>query len=453
MAKGPATPKDFRGFHSRSFAVWALLPVFALLLLGWIGLQRTSLVEEISFIGASSGMVTVASLARPASSGPVSMDPHPVLVIHPRGDIPVGLLPLLDDMARQGTAAMACALPAGDLGGEVEAIKDAVGAFTQRCGFQPADAWIVSFGSTAAETLAYASDFATSGIALLDPLLPDEMATSMRADTPVAILASGDISDRASAQLTLLYESISGEDATLGEPASGGGKTAKLSFLSPDGETSLTRYPGIPTGLGMMTPVFRNDLLRWVGVSFAESENAVTTRLLLPVDIEALFIIGSLTACLVFGSLARLLPKGTEHGRIITRTGLLLAGGLLLVCVAYGLIGRVVWSRMIMRWEAIAAGALILVIRLAVFGFLSLSRGWSGAVDRFIARGLDVVDLAAFLAVAAGVALMDGFDTFSCAAAGIGALCAWGYSRATGGLSGSLVFNHLAGAILLAALV
>ncbi|HEY5467414.1 MAG TPA: hypothetical protein VIL27_10325, partial [Clostridia bacterium] len=146
-------------------------------------------------------------------------------------------------------------------------------------------------------------------------------------------------------------------------------------------------------------------------------------------------------------------PSDPHTGHSHRPGGLILAAGLLLVCVMTGLGGRYIMSRPLFRWEAAIAGTVVLAVLLAIYGFSALVRGWSRAADRFILFGLDIVDLAVYLAIAAAAALYSGGSAFSCIMAAIGAVSAWGYSRAVLSLSGSMFFGHLAGSMILASIL
>ena len=450
MSGNPITVKRFHGFRKYAVIFWALLPAISLILNYWIYQERTEYTGPVSVPGISDGQPVSASVARPVSAGSVPDGKSPVLLIHASGDFPAGLLPLLDEIARQGSFAMSCELP---FRGGPEAVGEAVAAFIELCGIKTPELWLIAAGAAAESVLDYSGKQDIRGLLLLDPELPQGFAASVPAGTPVAILAASrggvDHPDR----LTALFESLSGEDATIGEGASGTGKVLSHTYLSPDGFIRLATYAGIPEGLGLLSPGYRNDLLRWIEADSRVAGTRSSALLLLPLDIMALFIAGALLSFLVFGSVSRLLPKDPVTGQPPALTGLLAAGALVVGCVAFGLMGRVLWSRPLMWWQAAAAGAAVLVIRLAVYGFLSLARGWSRSVDLFISRGLDGIDLIVFLVVSGSAALLSGGGVLAYALAIAGALCAWGYGRAAGELSRSLLFSHFAGAMILAATI
>ena len=447
MSGNPMTVKRFHGFRRYAVVFWALLPAISLVFLYWLYHERTEYMETVSVPGGSGGQPISASVARPVSAGTVHDGKHPVLLIHAPGKSPAGLLPLLDEIARQGSFAMSCALPS-PMGSE--AVGEAVAAFVELCGIESADLWLVAAGTVAEFALDYTEQHDIRGLLLVDPELSPEYAASVPEETPIAILAASRGGIQQPDRLTALFETLSGEDATIGESASGTGKVLAHTFLSPDGFIRLTTYGGIPRGLGLMSPGYRNDVLRWIEADGRVSSTRSSTLLLLPLDIMALFVAGALISFLAFGSASRLLPKDPVAGQSPALTGLLAAGVLAVACAAFGLIGRVLWSRPLMWWQAAAAGVAVLAIRLAIYGFLSLARGWSRSVDLFINRGLDGIDLMVFLVVAGGAALLAGGSVLVYAFAGTGALCAWGYGRAAGALSRSLIFSHFAGALILA---
>ncbi|MBP7401136.1 MAG: hypothetical protein KBA30_00805 [Clostridia bacterium] len=446
MPGRPAADTGWRLGRVLALAAWTSALVVSLVLAGWTGLRRTSLISEFSYTGRD-GITSVATLAGPASDA--ASAGGAVLVMYPVSDPPVGMLSLLDDLARGGFFAMTCAVPEED---GIQAIAKAMGAFADRSGIPTSRTWIIGSGAAAATALQYAAEHAAGGVALLDPGSGIPVKNLPAQGTPVGIFAAGNGSDGGADSLIALYESLSGEDATLAHPTDWTGSTFVRTYLAPDGGTRLSVYPDVPAGIGLTVPVYLGDVLRWMSASGPDGQSGSASRLLLPLDAGAVFLSAALSAGLVFGSLSRLLPRG-DRIHAASLYGFLAAGAVLLAGVAFGLAGRLLWSRPLMRWESVAAGAVLLVARLPLFGSLSLSRGWSASTDRFVNRWLEVADLGVFLVVSGGVALLDGLGFFACVSAAFGALCAWGLTRATGGLSRSLSFSHLAGAILLAALV
>ncbi|NLN46610.1 MAG: hypothetical protein GX153_08610 [Clostridiaceae bacterium] len=433
--------------RTATLLAWALVPLIALGMLCWSGWSRSSGISEIPLSDAGGGKALVASLSCPAS---IPADGRPVLVLYPEQAAPAGMLPLLDDLARAGACAMSCPLPAMP---DASILQNAVDLLAEKAGVTAGRIWLLAYRDAARIVLNDPALASVAGWTLLDPG-PDFFSP---ADDPPAlptgIFATGGDAEKRDGTLYEFFEALSGEDTTLAPPSESEGPTRSMTYVSADGDTRLTFYPGIPTGLGLMSPVLRDDLARWMGTSEPDGRLGRPGFLLLPFDATVLFVAGALMAVLVFGSLARLFPEGTLPRQDITRVGLLSAGALLLVCVTFGLVGRMLWSRPLIRWEPVAAGVAVLLFRIVVFGFLSLPRGWSGAVDRFVSRGLDAVDLLVCGAAASTVVLLTGGGFFAWTAATTASLCAWGYSRAVGGLSGSLLFSHLAAAVVLAVML
>jgi len=436
-----------RGSRTAALLAWALVPLIALGMLCWSGVSRSSGIADIPLSGAGGGKARVASLACPASG---ESEGAPVLIVYPEENAPAGLLPLLDDLASSGSYTMGYPIPENP---KPSVLHIAINTLAGKAEVPVDRIWVLAY-SDASRTLLRDGSFASvAGWVLLDPELDAYDPTELPSALPAGIFSTRSGDADAQASLRGLYEALSGEDTTLSPPAESEGPTRSETYLAANGNTRLTFYPGIPSGLGLLTPMVRDDLARWMGTADDTGRLGRSGSLLLPFDATVLFVVGALLAVLVFGSLARLFPEGTLPGQEVTRTGLLTAGALLLVCVTFGLVGRMLWSRPLIRWEPFAAGAAVLLFRFAVFGILSLPRGWSGAVDRFVSRGLDAVDFLLCCAVASAVVLLTGGGFFAWITAVVAAICAWGYSRAVGGLSGSLPFSHLAAAVVLSVML
>ncbi len=451
MTRERAWPVHFRGYRTPVLLVWALIPVVALALLVGTTLSRSRHVSQIPLSLDGEKRPAVCWLAEPhpdAESSP------PILLVYAAASSPVGVLPLLDDWSRQGACALACPIPGETAVAAIGAASDWLQA---RTGVQRGSGWVVSVGLPLDTMAAALNTHPIAGWVAVDPVLSAAAPTPLAKTVPIALLATGDGASRDPSQeartLQSWYETLSGEDATLLPPSEADGPTRVQTWMAADGNTRLTRYPGVPAGLALVVPIVRDDIARWTGHVGADGRLGQTQTLLLPFDAALLFAAGALAAAWVFGSLARLLPLKMPEPLPVIRAGLLSSAAVLLACVAFGLLANGVWGRPLIRWQSIAAGGAFLLFRMILLGILALPRGWSAAVDRFVVRGLDAVDLAVCLLIAVVAMLLSGWDFFAGATAVWASLCAWGYSRAAGGLSGSRAGSHVTAAVALAMLL
>ncbi len=448
MTRERAMPAPFRKYRTIILFSWALVPLVALALLAATTLTRTARLREIPISLDPQQRPTICWLATAdarARSAP------PILLLYPADLPPVGILPLLDDWSRHGAWVLACPLHASSPAALGEA---AIRTLEQHAAAEMGSGWIVSTGLEMGVMTSFLAQHTAAGWVAVNPPASTTLPTPLATPMPVAMLATGEGMSRAdeagTGTLHAWYEVLSGEDAWLLPPATASGPTRAHTWLAADGNTRLTLYPGTPPGLEWIVPLIRDDVARWMGHVGENGQLGNTRTLLLPLDAACLFVIGALTAALLFGSLARQGATQNPAPSPVTRNGLLVSGAVVLVCMACGLLSRFLWSRPLVRWQPFAAGVLVLVFRTMLRGLYARVRGRGTFVGRVVVRGLDLLDLLACL-LAAGVGLwLAGPAFFSRVAAVWAAVCAWGYSRAVGGLSHSRVCGDVSAAIVLA---